>query len=249
MLEENGKNILLDTGSSPTVFKHNLDVLDVSVDQVVLSHGHHDHTEGIPVLIKDEPKFFMHPDALIPKYAISNHESRYIGFPKLINPELDMDLEFVTETTKIGDDIWIFNHVEKRCDFETIPSYLSIKKDGKFLKDKFSDELNLVIKTDDGLVVSSGCAHLGIVNILYSAMEYFQDEIYGVIGGSHLIQATPQRIDQTVAEFNKINPELIALGHCTGFEALCRFRKEFGDKFIPLESGAEIMGFNNVSKF
>lgn len=245
LLTDGNEKIIMDTGKTPTVFKHNLDLMDVkSVDKVILSHGHDDHTGGLPVLLKTDSKFFMHPDALTPKYAVEGEKSRYIGFPKSIDPDkTNMDLDFVTETIKIGSNLWIFNQVNKYCDFETIPEYLSIKKDDKFLKDKFTDEINLVIKTKNGLVVLSGCAHRGMVNILYSAREYFHDEIYAVIGGSHLINATPQRIEKTVVEFKKIGPEIIALGHCTGFEALCRFSKEFKDQFFPLESGAEIMGF------
>ena len=244
-LNLDNEKVLMDAGKTPTVFKHNFDLLGLdSIDKVVLSHGHDDHTGGISALHNMGAKFFLHPDALIPKYAVSDGNSRYIGFPKSAVPDKSgIELEFVAETTKIGSNLWIFNHVDKYCDFENIPSYLSIKKEGKFLKDKFSDELNLVVETDNGLVVLSGCAHLGIVNILYSAMEYFQDEIYGVIGGSHLINANPQRIEQTLDEFKKINPDIIAMGHCTGFEALCRFKNEFEDKFIPLESGAEIVGF------
>jgi len=239
------KKVIMDAGKTPTVFKNNFDLLGLdSVDNVVLSHGHDDHTGGIPALLNTGAKFFLHPDALIPKYAVSDENSRYIGFPKSFDPDKSgIELEFVSQTTKIGSNLWIFNHVDKYCDFENIPPYLSIKKEGKFFKDKFHDELNLVVETDNGLVVLSGCAHLGLVNILYSAMEYFQDEIYGVIGGSHLINANPQRIERTLDEFKKINPDIIAMGHCTGFEALCRFKNQFEDKFLPLESGAEIMGF------
>jgi 7,8-dihydropterin-6-yl-methyl-4-(beta-D-ribofuranosyl)aminobenzene 5'-phosphate synthase len=243
LLENDRETIVLDTGKTPIVLKHNLDIMGVeTVDRVVLSHGHDDHTGGISALMNSETTFSLHPDGLIPKYAVQDGTSRYIGFPKLVDPNKSgIKMDFVTETIRIGSDMWIFNHIDKYNDFETIPQYLSIKKDGNCLQDKFTDELNLVIKTDDGLIVLSGCAHLGMVNILYSAMEYFQDEIYGVIGGSHLFGAIPQRIEKTVDEFKKISPELIALGHCTGFEALCRFKKEFKDKFVPLESGAEIM--------
>ena len=245
LVEKNDENILMDTGKTPVVLKHNLELLGIeSVDKVVLSHGHNDHTGGISsvsLLKENKTKFYMHPEALTPKYAVHGDESRYIGFPQNIDPSiLRMNWDRITETTKIGRKIWVFNHVEDHCNFETIPNYLRIKKDDEFLNDHFMDELNLVIKTDNGLVVLSGCAHHGIVNILYSAREYFQDEIHGVIGGSHLVQATPQRIEKTVDEIKKLDPQVIALGHCTGFKALCRFSKHFKDEFIPLASGVEI---------
>lgn len=245
LVEGENQNIMMDTGKTATVLKYNMDLLGIeSVDNVIISHGHKDHTGGVSILKDMGAQFFIHPETLTPKYALDSAKPRYIGFPKDIPPET-LKLNYVTETTQIKPKMWIFNHTENYCDFETIPDYMVIKKDGKFLKDKFKDELNLVIKTDTGLVVLSGCAHQGMVNILYSAKDYFQDEIYAVIGGSHLAQSTPQRIEKTVEEFKKIKPEIIALGHCTGFEALCRFTREFKDKFIPLESGAEIMALND----
>lgn len=243
LLEMGNEKIMMDAGKTPTVFKHNFDLMGVgSADKVVFSHGHNDHTGGVSVLLNSGAKFFMHPDALTPKYAVEGDKSRYIGFPKSIDPtKTNMNFNFVTETIKIGNKFWIFNQIDTYCDFETIPKYLSIKKGDKFVKDEFIDELNLVVETDEGLVVISGCAHRGMVNILYSAREYFQEKIWGIIGGSHLVRATPQRIKKTIDEFKKIDPGIIALGHCTGFEALCRFKKEFKGKFIPLESGAEFM--------
>ena len=240
LVKNENQNIMMDTGKTVPVLKHNMDFLGIkSVDSVIISHGHNDHTGGVSILRDMGAQFFIHPQTLTPKYGLDSAEPRYIGFPKNIPPET-LKLNYITETTQIKPEMWIFNHTENYCDFETIPDYMVIKDEDKFLKDKFKDELNLVIKTDKGLVVLSGCAHQGMVNILYSAREYFQDEIYAVIGGSHLAQSTPQRIEKTVKAFKNINPEIIALGHCTGFEALCTFAREFKDKFIPLESGAEI---------
>ena len=248
VVEENGKNLMVDTGKTPLVLERNMDLMGItSVDSVLISHGHNDHTGGISVIndgkinIKsDKTNFFMHPDALLPKFAVEDENQRYIGFPESVDTET-LNREWITENTKINDDMWIFNQVEDHSGFEPIPEYLKVKEGGKCLPDEFKDELNLVIKTENGLVVISGCAHRGIVNILYSVREYFQDDIYGVIGGSHLMNSPLKRTLKTVESFKKLNPEIIALGHCTGFEALCLFKKEFGDKFIPLDSGAEIL--------
>jgi 7,8-dihydropterin-6-yl-methyl-4-(beta-D-ribofuranosyl)aminobenzene 5'-phosphate synthase len=244
LVERDNKTLMVDTGKTPLVMKHNLDVLGITaVEEVLISHGHNDHTGGLSALLDskinshpNETKFYMHPQALTPRYAVEDDTKRYIGFPETVDPET-LNREWVTKNTSLGKDTWIFNQVDYQCGFEPIPQYLRVETDGKLLPDKFGDELNLVIKADEGLVVVSGCAHKGIVNILYSAKEYFQDEIYAVIGGSHLMNAPPQRIEKTVEAIKKLNPEIIAMGHCTGFEALCRFKGEFGDKFIPLASG------------
>ena len=248
LVEGNYQNFLVDTGQTPSVLEHNLNSMGItSVDGVLISHGHNDHTGGISTIgdgkinIKsNKAKFYMHPDVLGLKYAVLGGKQRYVGFPRNVDVET-LNLEWVTENARISDDMWIFNQVEDHSAFEPIPEYLKVMENGKCSPDKFKDELNLVIKTENGLVVISGCAHKGIVNILDSVGEYFHDDIYGVIGGSHLMDAPPERIRKTAESFKKLNPEIIALGHCTGFDALCLFKKEFGDKFIPLESGAEIL--------
>ncbi len=247
LVEENDANFMVDTGQTPTVLKHNMDLMGIkAVDGVMMSHGHNDHTGGISA-IKDstsiggrKTKFYMHPEILGHKYAVLDDKQRYVGFPKGFDVET-LKLGWITENTRICGDMWIFNQVEDHSGFEPIPEYLKVIENGKYSPDEFKDELNLVIKTDNGLVVISGCAHKGIVNILNSAVEYFQDDIYGVIGGSHLMDAPRERTRKTVESFKKLNPEIIAMGHCTGFDALCLFKREFGEKFIPLESGAEIL--------
>jgi len=246
LVEENDTNFMVDTGQTPIVLKNNMDLMGITaVDGVLMSHGHNDHTGGISA-IKDtigingcKTKFYMHPEILGQKYAVLDGKQRYVGFPTSIDVET-LNLEWIGENTRISEDMWIFNQVEDHSGFEPIPEYLKVMENGKCLPDKFKDELNLVIITEKGLVVISGCAHKGIVNILNSVSEYFQDDIYGVIGGSHLMDAPRERIQKTVESFKKLNPEIIALGHCTGFDALCLFKREFGEKFIPLESGAEI---------
>ncbi len=55
LIEGKDKKILFDTGTNPEIFRENLEKLNVdlqSIDLVVISHNHGDHTEGLPVLIE-----------------------------------------------------------------------------------------------------------------------------------------------------------------------------------------------------
>lgn len=239
LIENKNENILFDTGKTSLVLKHNLNNIRPStVDKVIISHGHYDHTGGLAALRGYNPELFLHPIARKPKYAIENNKSRYIGMDEEYT---NFSVNLISETRKIGSDMWILTGVERVTDFEFIPSTLFMKEDGNLFKDTFSDELSLVIKNKKGLIVISGCSHRGIVNILLSVREHFQDEIYAVIGGAHLMTASTKQIHRTLEEFKKIEPNIIALGHCTGINALCKFRETFKETFTPMESGLKII--------
>jgi len=78
------------------------------------------------------------------------------------------------------------------------------------------------------------------LNIISSAKEYFEEEVFGVVGGSHLISVSDFRLNKTINELKDFKMEFIVFGHCTGVDAICRFKKEFGDKFQVLESGKTV---------
>ena len=84
----------------------------------------------------------------------------------------------------------------------------------------------------------TGCSHSGIVNILRHAMKTAAaTKVSAVIGGFHLIGAKQERIAWTINEFKKAGVELVASGHCTGFDAAVAMRQALGDKYKPLAVG------------
>jgi 7,8-dihydropterin-6-yl-methyl-4-(beta-D-ribofuranosyl)aminobenzene 5'-phosphate synthase len=151
------------------------------------------------------------------------------------------NIDFISKTKKITNNIYIFADIPMNNDFEKIDRSFFIKDNGTFVRDNFEDELVMVMKTKQGLVIISGCAHRGIVNTISSIVEYFNDEVYAVIGGTHLISATGTRINETIKALQKFDPKYLIFGHCNGFEAMCMFKCEFKNKFIILESGREII--------
>ncbi|NMB40874.1 MAG: hypothetical protein GX996_02945 [Firmicutes bacterium] len=61
-----------------------------------------------------------------------------------------------------------------------------------------------------------------------------------MIGGLHLSGASPERIKLTVKYLKEFAVEKLYIGHCTGFEAMCDLRQEFGSRVIPLNVGKQI---------
>ena len=86
LLDIGGKRLLIDTGQSSTVI-HNLGLLDVapaSLDAIVLSHGHYDHTGGLPHVLERAGKrlpVYLHEKAFDEKYSDARGQRRFIGIP------------------------------------------------------------------------------------------------------------------------------------------------------------------------
>jgi 7,8-dihydropterin-6-yl-methyl-4-(beta-D-ribofuranosyl)aminobenzene 5'-phosphate synthase len=101
--------------------------------------------------------------------------------------------------------------------------------------------LALVINTDFGLVVISGCAHRGIVNNLLQASKLTGvDTAYATIGGTHLHRATGERIDRTIESLLGMGIQKLGVSHCTGFEASSRLAMAFEDRFFLNNAGTQI---------
>jgi 7,8-dihydropterin-6-yl-methyl-4-(beta-D-ribofuranosyl)aminobenzene 5'-phosphate synthase len=101
-------------------------------------------------------------------------------------------------------------------------------------------EQALVISTDRGLVVITGCAHPGIVQMTAQAKMLFGDPVYLVLGGFHLGSKSDAEISAILAEFRRLGVERVAPCHCTGERAISRFAAEYGDDFVQAGVGRVI---------
>lgn len=243
IIEYDNYKILFDTGRTPEVLKRNMELLNgfETLKYVVVSHGHEDHTGGLQYIIDNSSAtILLNENTLLPKYVMIDGSMRFVGTK--INEtakkaEVGSKIEYVEKITEIAPDIFIFGEIQMKNDFEDISPSFFVEENGEFSRDNFNDEQVLVIRTGKGLVILSGCAHKGIVNTLSSVVEYFNEDIYAVIGGTHLITAEEDRVNRTVEEIVKFQAKHLMFGHCNGFDANCRFKKEFEDKFQIISSG------------
>ncbi len=252
LIEHEDSKILFDTGKSPEVLERNMGLLDGfnDLETVVLSHGHNDHTGGLTAIFRNcSADIFMHKAGLKPKYLSENGERKFIGTPEnYSSDEGDFSLtqsrspvKFVETPMEIAPDIYIFTDIPMLNDFEQLSSSLLCLEEGNFVQDPFNEELVVVARTDHGLVIVSGCAHRGIINTINAVSDYFNENICGVVGGTHLITADANRMVRTVQKFEKLNATKLVLGHCNGFEAQCLFKNKFKEVFQPLECGKMLM--------
>jgi 7,8-dihydropterin-6-yl-methyl-4-(beta-D-ribofuranosyl)aminobenzene 5'-phosphate synthase len=86
--------------------------------------------------------------------------------------------------------------------------------------DTLEDDQSVFFDTIEGTVVLLGCAHSGVINKLRYIRQLTDNRpIRAVIGGMHLVGASPHRIERTIEELQRIGVERLAPAHCTGMPA------------------------------
>lgn len=98
-------------------------------------------------------------------------------------------------------------------------------------------EQSLVLDTQAGIVIITGCAHPGVVNIVKKAKQLLPDKnIFLVMGGFHLGSASDSKLKSIVKDFRKLGVKKVAPSHCSGDRCRKLFKEEYQDDYI--ESGA-----------
>ncbi|MFH1875194.1 MAG: MBL fold metallo-hydrolase [Pseudomonadota bacterium] len=101
-------------------------------------------------------------------------------------------------------------------------------------------EQSLVIKTNKGLLIITGCSHPGIVKIINQAKKITQAKPYLVIGGFHLRDASTVELNAIINDFKLAGVRKVGPAHCSGQQAGALFKKAFGNNYIPAGAGTEI---------
>lgn len=101
-------------------------------------------------------------------------------------------------------------------------------------------EQSLVVDTEEGLIIVTGCSHPGIINIVRHVKKKLQKEIFLVIGGFHLYESSDKQVKDIIDELKGIGVKKVAPCHCTGEKAISIFQKAFKNDFIKIGAGSII---------
>jgi 7,8-dihydropterin-6-yl-methyl-4-(beta-D-ribofuranosyl)aminobenzene 5'-phosphate synthase len=99
-------------------------------------------------------------------------------------------------------------------------------------------EQSLIINTKKGLIIVTGCAHPGIVNIVKTAKEFLNKNIYLVMGGFHLRSYSENEVKNIINELKKLEVTKVGPSHCTGGRPIELFKESWGEDFFDLGCGA-----------
>jgi 7,8-dihydropterin-6-yl-methyl-4-(beta-D-ribofuranosyl)aminobenzene 5'-phosphate synthase len=102
-------------------------------------------------------------------------------------------------------------------------------------------EQSLIVTSSQGLVVITGCAHPGVVNIVRKAKDLLAEKpVYLVIGGFHLAGAATPQIESVIEGFRQLGVRKVAPCHCSGDETRKLFKEEYGEDYVDSGAGKTI---------
>ncbi len=227
-IDTGDRRLLFDTGQGMVLADNAQELgLDLaSIDAIILSHGHYDHTGGLAGVLRQATHpvaVHAHSDALQPKYQRSEAGIRDIGMPVASREAMrGSRCCFVPsrQPIEVASGLWTTGEIPRRHPQETIPASFRRDPEGR-QPDLLLDDQALFLETAQGTVVLLGCAHAGLLNTLDHIHELTDGRpMHAIIGGLHLRSASAARLAWTIDELRRFTIDLLVPMHCTGLPAV-----------------------------
>ncbi len=217
------------------------------VEALAISHHHYDHGGGLGWFFKENDTATVYlkkaPEA---DYVVDVHglPVRYVGLDREVLAVHSEQIAYIDTHCEALPGVHLLTDIPEKYPRPGADQRLKMKQGSKKLPDIFEHEMAMVLVGNAGLVILTGCAHTGVLNMVAGAQAVFPGQsIQAVIGGFHLMREdenTVRKVGETLIE---MNVRAVYTGHCTGERSTAVLGSVLGDRLHPLGTGA-VLSFN-----
>jgi 7,8-dihydropterin-6-yl-methyl-4-(beta-D-ribofuranosyl)aminobenzene 5'-phosphate synthase len=258
---------LLDFGYTPEVLIRNFDLVDLDpgrIDGLILSHGHRDHYGGLEGFV-NHYRSRMRSDLRLVAGGEANFREKWIkrrGADPVSWGLLDRKaLEAAAVGTlccdtpqalqgafttgyiprqsfeRVLENTLVENEADANLSTE---HFTEAERQGRLVPDQHPDEhATCYVVRGRGLVIISSCGHVGLINTIKAAMAVSGvGKLHAVLGGFHLGPAPQDYVDHTVAELERLSPDVVIPMHCSGTKFVAAMHRQMPDRLVTANIGS-----------
>lgn len=234
LIEYQGKRILFDTGNNAVIFANNVRRLHVDLthlDLVIVSHRHSDHTAGLSVVLRANPRVPIYaPREGFGIFGAAVPGTFYRALTTL--PDSMRYFDGVVPDQIQSGTLWPGAHIVLVDSAVTLaPGIRLVVLVSDAPGTRELRELSLLLTTPGGDILVVGCSHPGIERIL-AARGTSETPVRVLFGGLHLVAAPDSLLTALAARLHREwHVTQIAPGHCTGEPAFAALQREYGTDY------------------